>query len=239
MTGAQELERALEAAPTDPVDLLVLGAASAPAGLSPWTPGEGSWPAGWAEATSWRGVVDGHAVVALGSTSARPELPGWHRAFPVWWASQRGARAVLILAEGQTTGRQPFPAGVLHATDHLDLTAASPLIGLGASNRGPLFPDRTQVLDPNLVAPAERLLGSQGGVLACLPAAGMGLADAGPDALEEEADATTRSGADALAAAAHCALPALLVARLSEDALRAEDSPALLSGLLACMDTPR
>lgn len=239
MTGAQELERALEDAPPERVDLLVLGAASAPVGLEPWTPEAGTWPEGWATVPAWRGLVAGRTVVALGAAPAEPPLPGWRGAFPVWWASERGAQAVLVLAEGQATGREPFPAGVVHATDHLDLTADSPLIGLGASSRGPLFPDRTQVLDPNLAAPAERLLGSQGGVVACLPPQGAGLAAAGPDALADEADATATSGASALAAAAHCGLPALLLVRLSDDALAAEDSPALLPGLLACLPPPR
>jgi hypothetical protein len=239
MSGAQELERALQAAPSEPVDLLVLGAASAPAGLAPWTPDQGAWPEAWAEGPAWRGVVEGRTVVALAAPPEEPHLAGWRGAFPVWWASQRGAQAVLVLAEGKATGREPFPAGVVHATDHLDLTADSPLIGLGSSTRGPLFPDRTQVLDPNLAAPAERLLGSQGGVVACLPRQGGGLSAAGADALAEEADATARSGAAALAAAAHCGLPALLVVRLRDDALRAEESPALLPGLLACLNTPR
>lgn len=243
MTGAQELERALEDAPPERVDLLVLGASSAPVGLEPWTPEAGTWPEGWAAVPAWRGLVDGRTVVALGvaldAAATEPALHGWRAAFPVWWASERGAQAVLVLAEGQATGREPFPAGVVHATDHLDLTADSPLIGLGASPRGPLFPDRTQVLDPNLVAPAERLLGSQGGVVACLPPRGAGLAAAGPNALADEADATATSGASALAAAAHCGLPALLLVRLSDDALAAEDSPALLPGLLACLPPPR
>ena len=116
-----------------------------------------------------------------------------------------------------------------------DLTASSPLIGLGASSRGPLFPDRTEVLHPDLVPAAERVLASVAGVVACLPAEGSGLEARGPEALALEADVTTRGAATPLTAAAHAGLPTLLLVRVQTDALFAEDAPMLLPALVASL----
>lgn len=232
--GAAQLELALQTAPAEPLDLLIWregGGAELP-GLQPWS--AGPWPGPWAAAAWHRGDVEGQRVVCVTAPSLPPDA-GWITGLPVWWAAARGARTLLVLNEGRSTGRSPHPAGVVHATDHLDLTASSPLIGLGSSTRGPLFPDRTGVLHPDLVPAAERALASVAGVVACLPAEGAGLAASGLDALDLEADATTRGAATPLAAAAHVGLPSLLLVRVQPDALFAEDAPTLLPSLLASM----
>ena len=231
-----DLEAALRAAPPGPLDLLVwrqagpderssAGPGELP-GLEPWE--EGSWPDAWAGAAWHHGRVDDQRVVVV-TTPPFTQETGWSTALPVWWAASRGARALLVLSEGRATGRSPVPAGVVHAVDHLDLTASSPLIGLGASSRGPLFPDRTEVLHPDLVPAAERVLASMAGVVACLPTEGPGLEARGQDALELEADVTTRGAAAPLAAAAHAGLPTLLLVRVQADALFAEDAPMPVS----------
>ena len=240
--GASELEVALRAAPPEPLDLLVwqqagpderpsAGPVDLP-GLEPWE--EGHWPGAWADAAWQHGRVDDQRVVVV-KAPLFPQESGWSTALPVWWAASRGARALLVLSEGRATGRSPVPAGVVHAVDHLDLTASSPLIGLGASSRGPLFPDRTEVLHPDLVPAAERVLASVAGVVACLPAEGSGLEARGPEALALEADVTTRGAATPLAAAAHAGLPTLLLVRVHTDALFAEDAPMLLPALVASL----
>lgn len=103
--------------------------------------------------------------------------PAWQRAFPVWLAAASGATAMLHASAGialePPEPRKSLPVGSLAFwSDHLNLSGGSPLVGIGESQLGPMFPDQTRLHDPHLrraaLAAAARLGVAAGeAVVAC------------------------------------------------------------------------
>lgn len=157
------------------------------------------------------------------------QAPGWVQTFPVWLARARGAQAMLVL--GRPTKVHPALSGASrgfwHLEDVLDLDQDSPLIGLGPSPRGPLFPDRTQVLDGPLTARIQNLLGSLGAVAASTSSAVN--KSAGP-----YWDLVVPHLAAPLSAAAHAGLPT--VALVVGDAAPTLPFDAIMEALLMAPD---
>ena len=78
-----------------------------------------------------------------------PMQPGeepWERGFACWLAAHLGATVVLHTAAGATLGGELEPGDLALVTDHLNLSGSSPLLGLGGSKLGPLFPDVSRLL---------------------------------------------------------------------------------------------
>lgn len=232
--GARELEAALERAqPEQPLDVLHLrlggpahveGRAAAAHDLP------GPWESARLRELDLPGAQRGALLHRPDDSSHEPT--GWRRAFPVWWARARGARVLVLELAGTPTPEFQSPTGWAHAQSLIDLTADSPLIGLGPSPRGPLFPDRTQVLAPDLAPVAERLLGS-------VPVAAVGTrhASAPWTAPDQEAiagaEVVVPGLADFHSACAHTALPLLALVRCSSQATTdALDLPLFLERLL-------
>lgn len=178
-----------------------------------------------------------------------PDNAPWERAFPIWLAAACGANLCVHTAAGGSlvSDLRPPALGVL--SDHLNLSGSTPLLGLGETRLGPLFPDQGHVHHAGLRAIACERARARGidlseRVAACV---------AGP-ALTTPAERRwyARTGADLfvqglagpLLACAHAGLPTLtLVAvtdsgeeplRMAELVQRAEQcAPALEEILLA------
>lgn len=106
-------------------------------------------------------------------TGGGPERPAWERAFPVWLAAAAGART-MVHTSAATSLDDRLPVGTLAAVnDHINLSGHTPLLGLGPTRLGPLFPDQTRLHHAGLRLRATDHLQSLGqnlgdGVGACL-----------------------------------------------------------------------
>jgi len=163
--------------------------------------------------------------IVEGAGERAEQTAPWRAVLACWVAAAAGARACLLATAGQALPESdaPPPAGSLFlASDHLNLSGASPLVGLGPSELGPLFPDLTRLHHPGLRRSAAAAARARGvpiaeGVLACL---------AGPAlATPAEARFLARAGAQAavhelaapLHACAHAGLAALSITALLDD----------------------
>ncbi|HPF14920.1 MAG TPA: hypothetical protein PLJ12_11680 [Planctomycetota bacterium] len=113
----------------------------------------------------------GHLQFAGG---AGPGQPAWHRGYPVWLAAASGAKLLIhtCAAVGLDANHPVGSLGVV--SDHMNLSGTTPLLGLGTTPLGPLFPDQTRLHHRGLrlrVLERAQALGSTlvEGVAACLP----------------------------------------------------------------------
>jgi len=98
-----------------------------------------------------------------------PEAP-WMRVLPVWLAAAAGAHLCVHTSAGSALA--PRPRGLVLVRDHLNLSGATPLLGLGPSKLGPLFPDLSRLHHEGLRRAALERCGRLGiavaeGVAAC------------------------------------------------------------------------
>lgn len=99
------------------------------------------------------------------------ETPGeaaWVRGFPCWLAARAGAKLCVHTSAGQAlpdtaasgagapTTEPPSAGSIAIVRDHLNLSGRTPLLGIGASTLGPLFPDQTTLHHAGLRAAALR-----------------------------------------------------------------------------------
>jgi hypothetical protein len=99
---------------------------------------------------------------ALDSPVEQGEAP-WERGFACWLAARAGADVVLHSAAGGVLPDGSLQPGDLALVrDHLNLTGSSPLLGIGTSKLGPLFPDVSQVHRPGLRAELAQLARGRG-----------------------------------------------------------------------------
>ena len=146
--------------------------------------------------------------------------PAWARAFPVWWASACGAEALIHSSAGTSLGVDGAPC-LAHITDHINLSGATPLDGLGESRLGPLFPDQTRVHDKRLAALAHELAETAGEDLAGAVAACVhGPSVSTPAELRWQraagANLSVQDLAGPLVAAAHAGVPTLALCALTD-----------------------
>ncbi len=153
---------------------------------------------------------------------AGPEREGdapWTRGFACWLAAAYGARVVLVTSAGSAL---PGPDQARRSerlalvSDHLNLSGRTPLLGLGETRLGPLFPDQTHLHHRGLRRAALRHAERLG--LSVVEA--VAAASAGPS-LETPAEREwmARAGAhvavqglaDPLLAAAHAGLACLAI----------------------------
>lgn len=198
-------------------------------------------PAIWSDTTLVHGGLGDAAVWLLEDApgglefgEGGPPSPPWERGWPVWLAAAAGAPVAVFTAAGGSLSDE-LPAGTLAVLrDHLNVSGQTPLLGLGETRLGPLFPDQSLVHHEGLRQTALELAAERGIALAEAVAACV----AGP-ALTTPAErrwyATT--GADLfvqglagpLLACAHAGLTALTLIAITE----ADDQPLRMSDLVA------
>ena len=114
-------------------------------------------PPPWRGATLHAGRLGPLAVWLIedASTDPRNVQPAqhWVRGLPCWLAAAAGAEICVHVSAGgalpippSTEGRpEPTVGSFALVEDHLNLSGTSPLIGVGESGLGPLFPDLTRL----------------------------------------------------------------------------------------------
>ena len=78
----------------------------------------------------------------------------WVRAMPVWLAAAAGALACVHTSAGSALGEPARLPCLAVLRDHLNFSGSTPLLGLGPSRLGPLFPDLTHLHHAGLRAAA-------------------------------------------------------------------------------------
>jgi purine-nucleoside phosphorylase len=119
-------------------------------------------PAAWGEALLHYGELNSLPVWVIEDAPADADdgEPAWAAAFPVWLAAAAGAVSLIHTAAGSALdlGADSLALGTLAlVSDHLNLSGATPLIGLGKTRLGPMFPDQTMLHDQRLRAQALAL----------------------------------------------------------------------------------
>jgi len=198
-------------------------------------------PPAWREAQLLAGNLGGARVWLLedapgllesgeGEAGAEP----WHRAYPVWLAAAAGATVCVITAAGGSVTAD-LPSGELAILgDHINLSGATPLQGLGETRLGPLFPDQSKLHHEGLRALALDHARAQGlrlseRVCACVtgpalvtPAERRWIASSGGDVF-------VQGLADPLLACAHSGLVVVALVAVTDDS----DKPLRIADLVA------
>ncbi len=191
-------------------------------------------PATFRGATLFAGRVGTTAVWILEDAPRRGEADAaWARAFPIWLAAAAGAQFVVHTSagtaldggtppSGSDRGPTPLePESLVRVTDHINLSGITPLLGVGNSRLGPLFPDQTRVHDEALGALAQRLAEQERtGLFDAIAACTLGPALSTPAELRSYAHAgagvAVQRLADPLIAAAHAGLGVLALTAVTD-----------------------
>lgn len=164
----------------------------------------------------------------------------FERGFFCWLAATAGAQLLLHTAAGGPVEGSTLETGDLCLVhDYLNLSGSSPLLALGPSKLGPLFPDLTQLFSPALLAIAGRRAEALG-----ITAREAVLAAAAPVSLATPAERSwyKTAGAEVWAqglagpylAAAHAGLEVLsIVALIGQEHSAASSGPDVQAMLLA------
>ena len=75
--------------------------------------------------------------------------------FPIAFMKQFGARILVVSNSAGGINEQFTPGDLMLITDHINLFATNPLIGLNDERLGPRFPDMTEAYSPRLIAVAD------------------------------------------------------------------------------------
>lgn len=122
-------------------------------------------PAAWRESVLFIGEAGGGIVWILEDAPGAPEDGGeglvderpWTRAYPAWLAASAGAQVCIHASAGVALPVEgdALPTGsIALVRDHVNLSGRTPLLGLGASKLGPLFPDQSRTHHESLRASA-------------------------------------------------------------------------------------
>ncbi len=195
-------------------------------------------PPPWRRSSLLQGRLGPLDAWFLEDISTDPGAPGehpWAAGFPVWLAAACGAQLMVHTSAGaalDAEGGLRLGSFAL-IRDHLNLSGATPLLGLGESALGPLFPDQTRLHHEGMRAAALERARDLG-----LPAAEAVVACTAGPALETPAERRlyARAGADVcvqglaapLLAAAHAGLYVLAITAITD----AGDGPARLRELV-------
>jgi purine-nucleoside phosphorylase len=119
-------------------------------------------PAAWSGALLHYGHFNGLPVWMLEDAPGDPDPgdPPWAEAFPIWLAAAAGASTLVHSSAGSALdrGKDSVELGsIALLADHLNLSGTTPLVGLGETRLGPMFPDQTQLHDERLRSVALRL----------------------------------------------------------------------------------
>lgn len=182
-------------------------------------------PAAWRYVLLHHGDFHGLPVWILedDADARAAALRPWSGGFPCWLAAAAGAKTLVHASAGMALAEDAPPVGSLaFVSDHVNLSGSTPLLGLGETRLGPLFPDQSLLHDERLRRAAleqARRLGLRGveAVAACT---------AGPslDTPAERAyyartgcDVAVQGLATPLLAAAHAGLATLAVVVVADD----------------------
>ena len=83
-------------------------------------------------------------------------------AYPTAFMKQFGVRTLIVSNSAGGINREFSPGDLMLITDHINLFATNPLIGLNDERLGPRFPDMTEAYSPRLIAVAEAAAGEMG-----------------------------------------------------------------------------
>lgn len=194
-------------------------------------------PRCWRETVLVHGRVGGGTVWLLEDAAEDVAEPGpaWEAAFPLWLAAAAGAQMVVHTSAGVALATDdPVPVGSLVVvSDHVNLSGGTPLLGLGETHLGPLFPDQTTLHHSGLRDRALELAASVGiplreAVAACTlgpsldtPAELAWLARTGADVAVQGLAATVLG-------AAHAGLGLVALVATTDDGARPVRMPALV-----------
>ena len=203
-------------------------------------------PAAWSEVLFFSGTIGTLPVWIVEDAPGPPEQglaeplgeAPWTRGFPVWLAAAAGASVCVHTSAGQSLpeedGRVIRPGSIALVSDHINFSARTPLIGLGESKLGPLFPDQSRLHNEELRKAALRR-GKKLGV-----PIGEAIAGCAPyPALETPAERRfwSRAGADVavqglatpLHASAHAGLQVLALVAVTDAGTGMQDVGALVA----------
>jgi len=211
-------------------------------------------PAAWRETTLYTGklgqlsvwLVDDAPGAAEDGGHEEPGEPAWARGFPVWLAGAAGASVMVHASAGYAlpSEKKIAPGTLAFVRDHVNFSGRTPLLALGPSDLGPLFPDTSQLHNVELREAALKLAEKLGvraveAVAACV---------AGP-CLETAAERTfwARAGADVavqelhnpLIAAAHAGFAMLGIVCVTDAGEGASDVKGIVTradGLAAALE---
>ena len=170
-------------------------------------------------------------------SSGAPQ-PAWVEGFPCWLAADAGAKSLILVAAGSALGAEGrealCPGQLAFLTDHINLSGSTPLLGLGNSRLGPMFPDQTLLHDLRLRAlarSAAKALGldAREAVAACTAGPSLDTPAERRFHARAGADVAVQGLAPPLLAAAHAGLRALAVVVVTD----AGDEPVNLTNILA------
>ena len=83
-------------------------------------------------------------------------------AYPTAFMKQFGVRTLIVSNSAGGINRDFTPGDLMLITDHINLFATNPLIGLNDERLGPRFPDMTEAYSPRLIGIADSVAGEMG-----------------------------------------------------------------------------
>lgn len=199
----------------------------------------GGVPKPWRDAVLHVGLFGGTPVWLLEDAPGAPEHgdqetvgePPWVRAFPCWLAAAAGAPVCVHTSAGlalESRSNPVPPVALALVRDHINLSGRTPLVGLGESKLGPLFPDQSRLHLGSLRASAL----ARGAKLGVPVVEAVAACTLGP-ALETPAERMywARAGADVavqglampLLAAAHSGLAMLAIVCVTDEGQGLDD----------------
>lgn len=118
----------------------------------------------WSAQVLRTGELGGARVWCLEDVSGDPAgfeaEQAWMRALPVWLAAAAGCSVAVHTSAASALSTSAPRRGLAVVRDHLNVSGATPLLGLGESRLGPLFPDLSRLYPEGLRSVArERAAG--------------------------------------------------------------------------------
>jgi len=201
-------------------------------------------PSPWRSGALYHGQLD-HLETGLGawiledlsSSSPLTDERPWSAGFPCWLAALMRADVLVHVSAGsavRTDGREPLSVGTIAlVSDHINLSARTPLAGLGDSDLGPLFPDLSILHSQELRTRAAELARARGiEVREAIAACTLGPALDTPAERHFHAlagaDVSVQGLASPLLAAAHAGLSVLSLVVVTDDGAGPADVRSIL-----------
>lgn len=203
-------------------------------------------PPAWSQVLLYSGLLGETAVWLLEDAPGAPEEgthqpldePPWVRGYPCWLAAAAGASVCVHTSAGHAladaNGRLIRPGSLAMLRDHINFSGRTPLVGLGASKLGPLFPDASRLHHADLRRAALRHGASLGvpvgeAVAACTPGPALETAAERVWWARAGADVAVQNLATPLLSCAHAGLSVLALVAVTD----AGDGLQDMGGLVA------
>ncbi len=190
-------------------------------------------PPAWKNSVLTTGELAGATVWLIEDVCgdpAREEVPfagaeAWVPGFPVWLAAHAGAAFCVHASAGvlvNTERRGDLLSRLALVRDHLNLSGQTPLMGLGDSHLGPLFPDQTDLHHAGLrrvaLSHAERLgLPVAEAIAACTLGPSLSTPAEREFYARSGADIAVQGLASPLISSAHAGLSVLSIVAVTDD----------------------